>query len=303
MSRPEPTYEPAPPAPAGPALRRPRMIASDLDGTIIGYDHTRTGLISPRTVEAFQAAHDAGIQVVFVTGRPIRWLTPLTEALGHAGPVICSNGAVIYDLVREEVLDSKPMDFETVLQAREMIATLDPSASFGMETLEGFHLDAAFIDRQDAEATGDLVSGELAAGVHVAPRLDEVLPADPAVVKFLVKTRSHEPDAFLAEVRDLLGDLLAVTHSAPGMTLLELSRPEVNKATTLAGFAAEHGISAGEVVAFGDMPNDLEMIHWAGTGYAVASGHPTLLAAADATTGACDDDGVAEAIEHLLTLD
>lgn len=288
--------------------RRPRMIASDLDGTIIGYDHTRTGFITGRTVEAFQAAHDAGIQVVFVTGRPIRWLSPLTQALGHAGPVICSNGAVIYDLVRDEVIESQPMDFETVLQAREMIAALDPSASFGVETVEGFHLEAAFLER--APGPGVRPGGgpdgpppELAAGIRVGTRIQEVLPAEPEVVKFLAKTRSSEPDAFLAQVRELLGDLLAVTHSAPGVSLLEMSRPDVNKATTLAGFAAELGISAHEVVAFGDMPNDLEMIDWAGTGYAVASGHPTLLAAADATAGACDDDGVAREIERLLRLD
>lgn len=288
--------------------RRPRMIASDLDGTIIGYDHTRTGFITGRTVEAFQAAHDAGIQVVFVTGRPIRWLSPLTQALGHAGPVICSNGAVIYDLVRDEVIESQPMDFETVLQAREMIAALDPSASFGVETVEGFHLEAAFLERAPGpgarpDGDPDGPPPELAAGIQVATRIQEVLPPEPEVVKFLAKTRSSEPDAFLAEVRELLGDLLAVTHSAPGVSLLEMSRPDVNKATTLAGFAAELGVSAHEVVAFGDMPNDLEMINWAGTGYAVASGHPTLLAAADATAGACDDDGVAREIERLLALD
>lgn len=279
--------------------RRPRMIASDLDGTIIGYDHTRTGLITDRTVQAFRAAHDAGIQVVFVTGRPIRWLTPLAEALGHAGPVICSNGAVVYDLMRQEVLESLPMDFPTVLQARDMISALDPSASFGVETVEGFHLEEAFLERGAVNGPPP----ELAAGIHVGTRIQEVLPEDPAVVKFLAKTRSSEPDAFLAEVRHLLGDLLAVTHSAPGVALLEMSRPDVNKATTLAGFAADLGISAQEVVAFGDMPNDLEMISWAGTGYSVASGHPTLLAAADAIAGACDEDGVAQEIERLLSLD
>jgi Cof subfamily protein (haloacid dehalogenase superfamily) len=283
------------------------MIASDLDGTVISYEHTRTGFITARTIEAFQAAHDAGIQVVFVTGRPVRWLSPLTKALGHAGPVICSNGAVIYDLVREAVIESRPMAFETVRQARDMIAALDPSASFGVETLEGFHLDAAFLEHQEADAieemAGKTTPRQVAAGVHVGIRMDEVLPDDPAVVKFLAKSRTRDPDAFLAEVRDLLGDLLAVTHSAPGMALLEMSRPDVNKATTLADFAAEHGIAAHEVVAFGDMPNDLEMIRWAGTGYAVASGHPVLLQAADAMTDACDDDGVAKTIEHLLTLD
>lgn len=279
--------------------RRPRMIASDLDGTIIGYDHTRSGLITERTIQAFRAAHDAGIQVVFVTGRPIRWLTPLAEALGHAGPVICSNGAVVYDLMRQVVLESLPMDFPTVLQARDMISALDPSASFGVETVDGFHLEEAFLER----GAGSGPPPELAAGIHVGTRIQEVLPEDPAVVKFLAKTRSSEPDAFLAEVRHLLGDLLAVTHSAPGVALLEMSRPDVNKATTLAGLAADLGISAQEVVAFGDMPNDLEMISWAGTGYSVASGHPTLLAAADAIAGACDEDGVAQEIERLLSLD
>lgn len=274
------------------------MIASDLDGTIIGYDHTRTGWVSPRTVAAFQAAHDSGVHVVFVTGRPIRWLSPVAEGLGHAGPVICSNGAVVYDLVSDTVLESRPMHLDTVLEARAMIAALDPTASFGVETLDGFHLDAAFMDRLDEEDPA-----ELSRGVHVGRSLDEVLPPEPQVVKFLAKTRSNEPDAFLAEVRTLLGELLAVTHSAPGVALLEMSRPDVNKASTLEDFAARHGIGAHEVVAFGDMPNDLEMIHWAGTGYAVGSGHPLLLEAADATTGACDDDGVAAVIEHLLTLD
>ena len=278
--------------------RRPRMIATDLDGTIIGYDHTRSGFITPRTVEAFQNAHEAGIQVVFVTGRPVRWLAPLEDALGHAGPVICSNGAVIYDMADHTVLESYPMPLETVLQARDLISALDPTASFGAETLSGFHLDSGFVDRERAQPGDDR-----AWSYQVGLTLEDVLPDQPEVVKFLAKTRTHHPDAFLSDVRAALGELLAVTHSAPGLALVEMSRPDVNKASTLEHFAAAHGIGAAEVVAFGDMPNDLEMIHWAGTGVAVGSGHPTLLAAADLVAEACDDDGVARVIEHLLTLD
>lgn len=278
--------------------RRPRMIATDLDGTIIGYDHTRSGFITPRTVEAFQNAHEAGIQVVFVTGRPVRWLAPLEDALGHAGPVICSNGAVIYDMADHTVLESYPMPLETVLQARDLISALDPTASFGAETLSGFHLDSGFVDRERAQPGDDR-----AWSYQVGLTLEDVLPDQPEVVKFLAKTRTHHPDAFLSDVRAALGELLAVTHSAPGLALVEMSRPDVNKASTLEHFAAAHGIGAAEVVAFGDMPNDLEMIHWAGTGVAVGSGHPTLLAAADLEAEACDDDGVARVIEHLLTLD
>ena len=62
-----------------------RLIASDLDGTIIGRD----GKISDRTVRAFQDAALAGVEIVFVTGRPPRWLDPLRERIGHEGKVIC----------------------------------------------------------------------------------------------------------------------------------------------------------------------------------------------------------------------
>ena len=71
-----------------------RLVASDIDGTILGHD----GKISDRTVRAFHACRDAGVELVFVTGRPPRWLHPLQEQLGHTGRVICSNGAVVWDL-------------------------------------------------------------------------------------------------------------------------------------------------------------------------------------------------------------
>ena len=75
------------------------MIATDLDGTIIGYRHTRSGRLSPRTITALRGAHDAGVEVVFVTGRPLRWLGPLSAQLGPVGPVICSNGAVVVETI------------------------------------------------------------------------------------------------------------------------------------------------------------------------------------------------------------
>ena len=72
------------------------------------------------------------------------------------------------------------------------------------------------------------------------------------------------------------------------------------KATTLARLCAERGIAAEEVVAFGDMPNDLPMLAWAGTAYAVANAHPDVLAAVDRRTASNDDDGVALVVESLL---
>ena len=154
-----------------------RLIATDLDGTIVRSD----GEISERTVRTLQAAEAAGLLVVFVTGRPPRWMKPVSDATGHTGLAICANGAVVYDLHTEQVVEEFPMDAE------------------------------------------------------VARKL-----------------------------------------------------------------AAEHGITADQVVAFGDMPNDVPMLRWAGHAVAVGNAHPEVMAVVDEVTATNDEDGVALVVERLL---
>lgn len=289
----------------GHPLVRPSLIATDLDGTVISYRHTRTGHISARTIEAFTAAREAGIQVVFVTGRPMRWLAGLADTLGQAGPIICSNGAVIYDVVADQVIEAHPMSGETVRTVHELISARVPHTSFGLETLTGFVMESELYEssRRSRQQRPESPDDDTAAPEFtLADPVVSALSEHPEVVKFLVKAAEVKPDDLLATVRGLVGELVSVTHSAPGLPLLEISRPDVNKALTLADYTNSLGVAAEDTVAFGDMLNDLEMISWAGTGYAVASAHPQLIEAADSVTAACDDDGVARAIEHLLTL-
>ena len=82
--------------------------------------------------------------------------------------------------------------------------------------------------------------------------------------------------------------------------LVEISARGVTKATGLAALAGRLGIPAGDVLAFGDMPNDVTMLHWAGTAVVVANAHPAAREAADAVTLSNVDDGVAEYLERLL---
>jgi Cof subfamily protein (haloacid dehalogenase superfamily) len=263
-----------------------RLIASDLDGTIVGRD----GKISPRTVRAFHDAADAGVQIVFVTGRPPRWLAPLREQIGHEGMVICSNGAVLYDLTADRVLSAQTVPHHDLFAAREIILGLHPLATFAAETTDGFQLEPGFAEAASVELLGEIV-----------PRpLRESLAAGDSVVKFLARAGELEPDAFLAEVLPAVSHLVAVTHSAPAVALLEMARPGINKAVTLADYAASLGIAAEDVVAFGDMPNDIEMLEWAGHGYAMASGHPLAIGAARFKAPAFEDDGVARILESRL---
>lgn len=261
-----------------------KMIASDLDGTIV----SQTGEISTRTREAFLAAREAGIHIVFVTGRPYRWLTPVVDAFGGLGTVICSNGAVLYDLEDDKVLWAQTIDVATAIEARDIILHHEPEATFAAETTKGLHLGAGFAET--GRTLGSL--GELN---FRSSRMDTE-----GIVKFLARSPGMKVETFFATVFPEISRLLWVTHSATGVSLLEMAHMDIHKAHTLADYASRLGIKPAEIMAFGDMPNDIEMLQFVGHGYAMASGHRETLAATSLVAPPFNEDGVAQVIEGLL---
>jgi HAD superfamily hydrolase (TIGR01484 family) len=87
--------------------KRPKLIATDLDGTIVSHK----GVISQRTIDVFTRAKDMGVHVFFVTGRPPRWMGEIREAFGF-GEAICCNGAMLYDLINDKVLEEWMISIE-----------------------------------------------------------------------------------------------------------------------------------------------------------------------------------------------
>jgi len=259
------------------------MVATDLDGTIIRSD----GTISTRTVHALLAAERAGATVVLVTGRPPRWITTIAEQTDHHGIVICSNGAIVYDLHTEQILESTLISVETVAKVVEVLSTALPDLGFAVEN--GF--DAY---RTAAYRGGWTITFEVALPVH---DLDVV--TSHAAAKLLASHPEIAADELLVIARGLVGDLVEPTHSN-GRGLIEMGPVGVTKGTALAQLAAERGIDREDVVAFGDMPNDLPMLAWAGTGYAMANAHPDVLAAVDLVASSNDEDGVALVLEQLF---
>ena len=116
-------------ASVSPRAGLPKMVATDLDGTIVRTD----GTISTRTVHALLAAEKAGATIVLVTGRPPRWITTIAEQTDHHGIVICSNGAIVYDLHTEQILESTLIPVETVLKVVDRLSTALPDLGFAVE--------------------------------------------------------------------------------------------------------------------------------------------------------------------------
>jgi hypothetical protein len=261
---------------------RPSLIACDLDGTLLRSD----GTLDDRTRLALARVHEAGGGVVICTARPARWLSPLAPALGPSTISICANGGVVWDIGADVALDCTPLAPE---RARRVVALIDdaiPGGAWAVERPNGFGREPAYWSRWPTPAD-----------VVFAP-VDELV-SEPAV-KLMLRHDAFLADELLARARAVVGDLAELSHSNSADTLLEIAAPGVSKASALERLCARREIDRGEVIAFGDMPNDLPMLRWAGHAVAVANAHPDVLAAADEVTASNDESGVAQVIERLF---
>lgn len=263
------------------AARLPRLVATDLDGTLVRSDQS----ISSRTLDAVHAAQAAGAVFVMVTARPPRWLHDLTELVGAHGIAIVANGAILYDVAQRKAIRTRLIEPEVALEVAAAIRAEIPEVEFAIERSDRYGQEPTYVNRWPVPA--DAVIAEMA----------ELL-SEPAA-KLLVRHPSWHADDLLVRVQALVGGRVAASHSG-GERLVEISATGVSKAAMLADFAAGQGISAAETIAFGDSLNDLPMLAWAGTAYGVANAHEQVLAMVDAICPSNDDDGVAVVLEELF---
>lgn len=260
----------------------PRLVATDLDGTLLRTD----GTVSPRTARVLAELEEVGVDVVFVTARPPEWVDALALAVGAHGTVICANGAFVYDVPSRSILSSHVLEAGFVASLVTELRAALPAASLAIQGPGGLLSESHFPLLWPSGPTW-----------RQAATVESFL--DVPIGKLMVQCAATPPAELLGLVAEVLAGRATVSHSGvPG--LAEVSAAGVSKATTLARWCAARGIEARDVWAFGDMPNDLEMLGWAGTAFAVAGAHPDVLDAAHRVIGANDDDGVAEVLSAAL---
>ena len=253
------------------------VVASDLDGTLLGSDHA----VADRTVSAIDRVRAHGGRFLMVTGRPVRWIVELAERLGTTDPVIALNGAVVWDPGSGEVMRSAPLDVDLIGGLIERLAGEDPDLLWAVERPMRHARTPDFAPHLNAD------------GAEVGP-LDELLSG--TITKVLCRAERFHPDRF-ERIRTQVGDAAKVTHSG-NEALIEISAPGVHKAATLAALVDEWSPRPDDVLAFGDQVNDEEMLGWAGWGVAMANGAPHVRRMADEVTGTNDEGGVAHILER-----
>jgi hydroxymethylpyrimidine pyrophosphatase-like HAD family hydrolase len=267
-------------------VQAPRLVATDVDGTLLGPDDR----VPARSVAVISRLVAAGVGFVLVTGRPPRWIPPVVAELPVARLAVCANGGVLYDAAEDRVLWSRVLEPAELAELATRVADTLPGSGLAVERVAEGALGGTepFVAEPDYR--------------HAWPDSDNAISsrsellARPAV-KLLVREPGLSSDAMVAALAPVVGDLADLTFSHP-RGLVEISPPGVTKATGLAEVARRAGVPAADVVAFGDMPNDLEMLRWAGHGVAMGNAHPALLEEADEVTAANGADGLALVLER-----
>ena len=279
-----------PPRPDG---WRPRLVATDLDGTLLDSG----GQVSPRSRAALDACWAAGIPVVGVTGRGPRLLRSVREALAGRGIAVLAQGGYVVDLERDEVLRTVGLPRGRAQAVIERIESVTGELTVAVEDAA----DQALARRGTLLRVQHGFDWPYPEPAQLLPR-HEVLP-DGAVLKVFLRSATLDQDELLALARRVVEPAEAeLTHA--GLGFIEVLPPGITKATGLAVALDRHGVGPGEVLAFGDMPNDVPMLHAVadagGRAVAVANAHPAVRAVAQDLTGGHDADGVARYLEAVL---
>ena len=260
-----------------------KLIALDIDGTLLPYEGAHRGTLSPRLRAAVRALVEDGRTVVLASGRMRAGVLSVARALGLDSPFIAQEGCVIAngkgEIVREIGLE------------RELALAVTALARESGHEYEWFSA-SRYVATRESHATRHYAGlGEVTAEYHPYP---ESLGIEPLGVGVL--SDAERPSEVHRTLVERHGEALHVL-DFPFVTVA--TAPDATKGRALALLAREMGIAADEALAIGDSVNDVSMLTWAGRGLAVASGHPTALEAADEALPD-EEDAVARALETLL---
>lgn len=262
----------------------PRLVATDLDGTLLGPD----GLLSARTAAALQAVAAAGVTVVFATGRPPMVAGREVEAAGsgvHYG--VMANGSIICTLPSATVLHTVRFPADLALGAVRTLRAHDPALGFALATDAGFTAEPGFHERMPVRSGDDTVPDVLVGHESAGEAL-----------KLIAFHPQHGAHHLIESLPSVLGAGLTVSHM--GAEAVEIAPAGADKGLGLAWLCDHLGIGADEVMVFGDEVNDLPMFAVARHRVAVANANPLVRDAADEVTASNADDGVAMVLERVL---
>ncbi|MFH0939078.1 MAG: Cof-type HAD-IIB family hydrolase [Planctomycetota bacterium] len=270
-------------------LKNIRMIALDLDGTLLRSDKT----IGPRTRDALHAAHAQGVVIVLASGRMTPAMERAAENLGLDVCLVSYNGAAICDRRANfrRRLFHKPLETDVA------------QALFKIGKQRRYQINFYYQDvilSEDAPHLRpyiEIYRSRTGSPFRFVERLEDYLQYAPT--KFIYIVDPAIRNALEDELRPSFGTRATILRTDP--EYLEFLNPTVDKGRSVVRLAENLGIRADQIMALGDGDNDITMLASVGWGVAVANAGVRCKAVAHAITEHDNDhDGVAEAVERWV---
>lgn len=264
-----------------------RLLGLDIDGTLMHWG----GDISPAVARSVEQVRMCRNHVILATGRNIIGTMPVAQALGiRRGWAVCSNGAVTirlnpaspggYDIVETVTFNPRA--------ALELIRDEMPEAFFAVEDLGvGFRVNREF------------PMGELVGRQRVVDNFDDL--ASEEATRVVIRA----PGVDVGHFDDLVHriGLNDVTYAVGYSAWLDLTPPNVSKASALESLRRQLGVYPDHTVAVGDGNNDTEMLRWAGHSAAMGSAPENVREVADEVLDSVENDGLLPLLERLIDPD
>ncbi|MEZ5343136.1 MAG: HAD family hydrolase [Acidimicrobiales bacterium] len=266
-----------------------RLVATDLDGTLLRSD----SWVSERTAATLARVAAAGIEIVAATGRSHPSAIPRLAPLGSIRWLIASNGATLYDLHNDEVVERRMIAASDV---RDIVASIESElgeCGYSWETVDGIEWDDYYIALRTSLGTPKSIDVNRPTQVFV--------PGHDDLSKIMVVSEQCQGRELADLIRPLIGPDFNVASS--GAIFMEITAGGANKAYMLRDLCERLDIDRATTMGFGDQDNDLKMLEWVAHGFVMANGDPVVRAAVHCEAPDHEHDGVAQVLERYWPAD
>ncbi len=260
-----------------------RMVALDLDGTLLNSNH----VVTDRNCAVLQELAEQGVIVVLVSGRMHQSILPISNQIGLENPIISYNGGLVKHAKTGKVFHHTPITATTAMDLVDYCDQKELHLNFCLDDQLYIRAESFWSELYESR------TGVRATAVGDLRRLSGGEPT-----KMQVLDTPEKVEHLLVHFQEDFGDRLYITRTQ--IEYIEFMNPHVSKGPALEALATEFGISMNFVTAFGDGYNDMSMMAAAGFSVAMGNSINELKQCADYVTESNDNDGVAHAVERLL---
>lgn len=271
-----------------------RLIAIDMDGTLLSTKNE----VSLKTREMLRKAKEKGINIVISTGRIYTSARYYAKLLGINAPIISCNGAFVVDHITEEVIYENPIEIKDCIRAIKILE--DKNIYFHYYGKKDFFVGNLNNSYLYYYKRGGIKNLENQINIKVIENHIEFLQKErPSIYKlFILEEDSNK----LMELKKIFSEDKNLEISASSSNNMEIMNKNVSKGEALKRLSEKFNINREEVAAIGDSFNDASMLQFAGFPIAMGNSEKYIKDMAKFVTDTNDNDGVAKAIEKLLSL-